>query len=175
MLRTHIYHEELIPGRSTLRPYFPLTFHLSPLTAYRSPFSSYRSLLLPIFCLGVKAGAGFVAVQVVVSKHQGAGIALLQFFKQFLQGLFLCLGSRVGRMSLCIQSSLVTYPYGMLVVFPAVCTCYAFRPSLLYRAVPSHYIVVAYSVPAQFSVPGIYLLGGRALPGPYARAMQDDK
>ena len=171
MLRTHIYHEELIPGRSTLRPYFPLTFHRSPLTAYRSPFSSYRSLLLPIFCLGVEAGAGLVAVQVVVSQYQGAGVALLQFVQQFLQGLFLGIGAGVGRMSLGIQSSLVAYPYGMLVVLAAVCTGNALGTSFLYRSVPSHHIVVAYTVPAQFPMPAVYLQGRGTLLGLYARAV----
>ena len=110
-----------------------------------------------------------------MSKYQGAGVALFQFVHQFLQGLFLGIGSRVGRMSLCIQTAFVAYAYGMLVVLAAVCSGYTLGASFLYCSVPSHYIVVAYTVPSQFSVPGIYLLGGRALPGSYARAMQDDK
>ena len=124
-----------------------------------------------IFLLGVEAGAGFVAVQVVVSKYQGAGVALFQFVQQFLQGLFLCLGSRVGRMSLCIQTTLVAYSYGMLVVLAAVCSGYTLGASFLYCSVPSHYIVVAYSVPAQFPVPAVYLQGRGTLLGLYARAV----
>ena len=57
----------------------------------------------------------------------------------------------------------------------AVCAHYLNVAPGVYAAVAVDNKVVAYPVPSQFSVPGIYLLGGRALPGSYARAMQDNQ
>ena len=146
-----------------------------PLRASRLPIVKRSSFPSPILLLHLKAGACLVAVQVVVSEHKGFGIACLQFLHQQAQGLFLCLRACVGRPSGGIQSALVAYAYGMFVVPLAVCAWGVLRASFLYCAVPPHDIVVANPFPPQFPVPGIYLAGRRALPGPYARAMQDNK
>ena len=122
------------------------------------------------------AGAILPGVKVVMAYDHGAGIALVQFLKQFSHGSLLRLGAGVGGLTADVEPALVADANRVGVVVHAVGTDHPFRTAWLYRSVTTDHVVVA---DTQFpmvvtAMPRVYLSGRTCLIRPHCRTMNDN-
>ena len=89
------------------------------------------------------AGAILLGIQVVMTYDHGAGIARVQFLKQFSHGSLLRLGARVSGLTADIKPALVADADRVGVMVLAVGTDHPFRTAWLYRSVTTDHVVVA--------------------------------
>ena len=114
------------------------------------------------------AGAILLWIQVVVTDDHGAGIAPVQFLKQFSHGSLLRLGARVGGLTADVEPALVADADRVGVVVHAVGTDHPFRTAWLYRSVTTDHVVVAYAeVETSLAMPCVYLSDRTCLVGLY--------
>ena len=153
-------------------------------------FSSEQPFGLQVFVVeeGVEAGtllepfvgrdmsvAVAVRRQVAVTEDDGIGKLAVELREQGAQALALCIGTRVGRFAVGIQTALVAHAYRMLVVALAVGARLAQRTACVDGAVTRNIIMVADVLHTAADMVLAAALEAITLPGPGGRAMKDDK
>ena len=113
--------------------------------------------------------------QIAVTEDDGVGELVVELREQGAQALALCLGTRVGRFAVGIQTTLVTYAYRMLVVALAVGPVLAQRTPRVDGAVARNIIMVPDILHTTADMVLAAALEAIALPGPGGRAMKDDE
>ena len=111
----------------------------------------------------------------VVAEDESLGVTLLQLGNQGKHGALLCLGARVCRMSVGVQSAFVADAYGMAVVATAMCSWDSLGAAAFYGAVTKDDIVIAYVGPTKAAMPAAYPGGGGRLLRPYTGAVDDNQ
>lgn len=105
--------------------------------------------------------------------YQGLGIAALQLAEQTAEGGTLLPGTRIGRLSLLIQSTLIADSYGVVIVMPAVCAHIRFGTAALYVSVSAYHIMVTYHAPPLRTVPAVNVCGTALLCRPDGGAVDN--
>ncbi len=121
-------------------------------------FLSFESLQVPIFVDCVKAWTILEWIQIVVAHYQGMRISPFQFLQQAEHLLLLSFCARVCRHTVSIESTLIAYTDGVLVMPLAVSSDHIFRSSRFQFSVASDDVVVADAeVKPPLAMPRIHL------------------
>ena len=99
----------------------------------------------------------------------------MQLFQQLTHSHLLGLGSRIGRVSVGVQSALVTDTDTVLVPVLAVSTDHLIRTTILNGAVATDNLMVTTTIlETTLEVPGINFVKATLLPWKDSRAVNDD-
>ena len=110
-----------------------------------------------------------------MAHDEGLRIALHQAAQQAAHGALLGAGAGVLGLTVHVEATFVTDADGVVVMAGAVGANLRFGPARLDGAVAQHDVVIAYAFPAAGAVPAVNLLGGGALVGPHAAAMDNEE
>ena len=106
---------------------------------------------------------------------QGAGVTLVEIFKQLPHRRLLRCRARVGGLTSNVEPALVADADRVGIVVQAVGTHHPFRAAWFNRSVTTDHVVVtdAKLVVSVFAVPGVDLSSRRCLVGHYCRTMNN--
>ena len=127
-----------------------------------------------VFFCRIEARTIAIVTQVSMPDDQGAGVTLVEIFKQLPHRRLLFSSARVGGLTADVEPAFVADADRMGIVVQTVRTYHPFRATRLNLSVTTDHVVVADAeVETPLAMPGINLSGRRSLVGLYCRTMNN--